>query len=604
MKKAGKFFSFLLAVCMIIGVGTFNVYAAINVPDTDWSDYAATEFDGGTGTKDDPYRIATAEQLAKLSKDVAERNEYNGSYFRLENDIDLSAHCWISIGNYNATVGYRSFEGFFDGNGKTITGMIVDSRSNDRSAGLFGYISSGKTAIEVGVKDLTIVDAKLYLDESGLDEYDSLCAGILSAGVMINDGFKGNGVFENITVSGAIEVVALTDGYNKVGGLIGDDNRSIIKNCKTDITITGATNAGGMVGLSANSTFENCEAKGKIEGLWALGGFVGYATSSTWDSKEDESTFKYCIADVEIIASNWSVGGFVGLAEFGKFENCASLGNVTSTVNRFDPRVGGFAGSIGNRDYLENTDATFIRCHSACLVESASNDYKAGGFIGNFVTGTLDGCSYDKEKNETLNTVGQGETDQQATGSDSKEILEKICVDVYCGHEYSEDFTVDEEATCTEDGSMSQKCIRCGAKGESVLIDRTDHDWESEYTLNRPATCTENGSKSIHCKNCDATKDEVIIDATGHDLEWVIDKEATETEDGWQHEVCKKGDYEGDPVKIPAKGPSKTPEIDDPETPNTGDSSITVSIAVVLMLISVAVFFVAAKLGQKKSRQQ
>lgn len=35
-----------------------------------WSDYAATDFAGGTGTVDDPYKIATAEQLAKLAADI------------------------------------------------------------------------------------------------------------------------------------------------------------------------------------------------------------------------------------------------------------------------------------------------------------------------------------------------------------------------------------------------------------------------------------------------------------------------------------------------------------------------------------------------------
>lgn len=590
---------------MIIGIDVISAYAANDVPDTDWIEYAAAEFDGGTGTKDDPYRIATAEQLAKLSKDVDEKIHYDGSFFRLENDIDLSAHCWTSIGNYTTTAGLSSFGGFFDGNGKTIKGMIVDSRSNCRSAGLFGYISGGRSGHTVGVKDLTIVDAKLYTDESGLDENDSLSAGILVAGSMVNDGFKGTGVYENITVSGTIDVVAVTAGYNKVGGLIGEDNRGIIKNCKTDVIITGATNVGGMVGLSSNSKFEDCLAEGKIDGLWVIGGFVGYSTSSTWDTKECESTFKRCIADVDITASNWNVGGFVGLAEFGTFENCASLGNVTSTVDRFEPRIGGFVGGVGSRDYLENSEATFIKCHSACLVTSASDDYDAGGFAGNFEVGTFENCSYDNEKNALLNAIGEGETDQQVTGADSKGTLGNICADVYGGHEYSEEFTVDKEPTCTEDGIESQKCIRCGKSGELVMIPHSGHEWNTDYTVDKEPTCTEDGAKSIHCKKCDEKKDETAIKATGHTLEWVTDKEATETEDGWKHEVCKKGDYEGDPVKIPATGTSKTPVNDGKEgSPNTGESSIAVNIAAILMLASGAVLFAAAGLRQKKSREQ
>lgn len=605
MKKAGKLAALLLAVCMIISIGVISAYAADDVPDTDWVDYAAAEFDGGTGTKDDPLKIATAEQLAKLTKDVDEGNSYNGSYFRLENDIDLSGHCWTSIGNYTATVGYISFGGFFDGNGKTITGMIVDSRSNCRSAGFFGYISGGMSGYTVGVKDLTIVDAKLYTDESGLDAYDSLSAGILAAGTMVNDGFKGTAVYENITVSGTIEVVGLTAGYHKVGGLIGDDNRGIVKNCKTDVNIVGATNVGGMVGISANTTFEDCEAKGKISGLWAVGGFVGYSITSTWDDKSTESNYKRCIADVDITVSNWNVGGFVGFAEFGKFENCASLGKVTSTVNAFEPRVGGFVGGMGDTSYLENSYPEFYNCHSASLVTSASTDYKAGGFAGNYSTGGLADCSYDKEKNAALNAIGEGETEQQAADGTTAETLENICIYVLGGHEYSEELTVDTEATCTEDGIMSQKCIRCGQKGELVIIPHSGHEWDTDYTTDKEPTCTVDGAKSIHCRKCDAKKDETVIKATGHTLEWVTDKEATETEDGWKHEVCKKGDYEGDPVKIPATGTSKTPADDGKEgSPNTGESSAAVNLAAILMLVSGAALFAVAAIKQKKSREQ
>ena len=41
-----------------------------NAPDGIWTDSAATTFAGGSGTKDDPYQIATPEQLAKLAADV------------------------------------------------------------------------------------------------------------------------------------------------------------------------------------------------------------------------------------------------------------------------------------------------------------------------------------------------------------------------------------------------------------------------------------------------------------------------------------------------------------------------------------------------------
>ena len=97
MKKSGKILGVLLAVCMVITMNVVSAYADSSVPDTKWNDYAATKFAGGTGTKDDPYRIENGEQLAKLSKDVWEGNTYKGKYFRLEKNVDLSAHRWIPI---------------------------------------------------------------------------------------------------------------------------------------------------------------------------------------------------------------------------------------------------------------------------------------------------------------------------------------------------------------------------------------------------------------------------------------------------------------------------------------------------------------------------
>lgn len=49
--------------------------------------------------------------------------------------------------------------------------------------------------------------------------------------------------------------------------------------------------------------------------------------------------------------------------------------------------------------------------------------------------------------------------------------------------------------------------------------------------------------------------------ATGHQYEWVIDKEATETEKGSKHEECTVCGYKKDAVEIPATGTPKTGDI-------------------------------------------
>ena len=489
MKKSGKILGVLLAVCMVITMNVVSAYADSSVPVTRWDNYAATKFAGGTGTKDDPYRIENGEQLAKLAKDVSARNTHKGEYFRLEKNVDLSAHRWIPIGDFGGS-SYKSFEGFLDGNCKTISGMVVDQSKDQQSAGLFGYISNATKGNEVGVKDLTIANAALYVDESILaDPNGFVSAGILVAGAMVNDGYKGTGVFENISVSGTITVKA-TNGSNKIGGLIGDDNRCIVRNCATDVTITGASNTGGMTGTSCTTTFENCTAKGRISGLWGLGGFVGYATTSNGNDKTTESTFTNCIADVAVKASDWNVGGFVGLAEFGTLKNSASFGTVTSTVTGWEPRAGGFVGRAGN--------VTFVKCHSASLVTCDRKD-TCGGFAGKFEVGTTDGCSFDNQKNTNLNGIGTNKTEQQVEACITQKNLSNICEDVYGDHHYAEELTVDQEATCSEEGSKSYHCIRCDAKGKSFVIPKIN----LTHVDAKAATAESAGNIEYwHCEKC------------------------------------------------------------------------------------------------------
>ena len=489
MKKGGKFLGVLLAVCMVITMNVVSAYADSSVPVTRWDNYAATKFAGGTGTKDDPYRIENGEQLAKLAKDVSARNTHKGEYFRLEKNVDLSAHRWIPIGDFGGS-SYKSFEGFLDGNCKTISGMVVDQSKDQQSAGLFGYISNATKGNEVGVKDLTIANAALYVDESILaDPRGFVSAGILVAGAMVNDGYKGTGAFENISVSGTITVKA-TNGSNKIGGLIGDDNRCIVRNCATDVTITGASNTGGMTGISCTTTFENCTAKGRISGLWGLGGFVGYATTSNGNDKTTESTFTNCIADVAVEASDWNVGGFVGFAKFGTFKNSASFGTVTSTVTGWEPRAGGFVGCAGN--------VTFVKCHSASLVTCDRKD-TCGGFAGKFVVGTTAGCSFDNQKNANLNGIGTNKTEQQVEACITQKNLSNICVDVYGDHHYAEERTVDQEATCSEEGSESYHCIRCDAKGKSFVIPKIN----LKHVDAKAATAESAGNIEYwHCEKC------------------------------------------------------------------------------------------------------
>ena len=131
-----------LAMVMVLGILGTGIVPADAAPDGNWIDYAAEAFAGGSGTADDPYRIATAVQLAKLAKDVNSAvlgSTHEGEYFVLTDSISLSKHAWTPIGR--GPVGDPpsdfAFSGYFDGAGHTITGLYVDTTSTGYYAGLY-----------------------------------------------------------------------------------------------------------------------------------------------------------------------------------------------------------------------------------------------------------------------------------------------------------------------------------------------------------------------------------------------------------------------------------------------------------------------------------
>lgn len=508
MKEKIKYVGAMLICFIAVLFMQMPVLADDEVPATAWRDNAATEFAGGSGTATDPYLITDGAQLAKVAKDVEDNvTVYKDVYFRLENDIDLSAHRWNPIGVWkwyeNGAIENKTFAGFLDGNGKTITGLIVDERTEKNSAGLFGNIrDNAGTATNVGAKDLNIVDARIYATDEGMRRSSSA---ILAGYVIANFGHTIR--FDNISVSGTITNTKV--GKTMIsGGLIGEVCRATVDNCQADVKIEGGDNTGGFVGIDASSTYTNCKVTGKVTGLWAIGGFVGYAQEA---DPETMSTFKNCVAEVDIVASDWRAGGFAGYMEKGKASSCAALGDVTSSVTEWDPRVGGFVGEIGTSGATGS--AILDKCHVAGKVTAASTDYKAGGFVGTHTEGTYTDCSFDSEKNPGLAAYGEGdEAAVPVEAGTTTAVSGNLCEDIYGGHAWESDYTVDVAPTCGTSGSESIHCSRCGNSKSAREIPATGlHDWQ--WVIDIPAAVGVAGSKHEQCSICATTKPAVTIPA-------------------------------------------------------------------------------------------
>ena len=102
-------------------------------------------FAGGTGTREDPYEIATLEELKAFRDSVNNGESYQGTYIMLTADIDLENKEWKPIGTEG-----KPFRGTFDGSGNTISNLYIekgfDNTVSNSYVGLFGLTNSPAAA--------------------------------------------------------------------------------------------------------------------------------------------------------------------------------------------------------------------------------------------------------------------------------------------------------------------------------------------------------------------------------------------------------------------------------------------------------------------------
>ena len=109
---------------------------------TVWNGTTAAEFASGSGTKDDPFIITTAEQLHKMVRDGGLNSEGKPAYYQVAKGVtalylndtrpyetanDFAANSG-SLKNWSGDLSdySQSFDGYFDGNGVTIYGLYSE----------------------------------------------------------------------------------------------------------------------------------------------------------------------------------------------------------------------------------------------------------------------------------------------------------------------------------------------------------------------------------------------------------------------------------------------------------------------------------------------
>ncbi len=317
----------------------------------------------------DYFAIGTAEELISFRSIVNSGCKFAGVDVKLTADIDLGEQNWLPIGNYRQSnnFGNHTFEGKFDGQNHTISGLFINGdaypenyKEKDSVYGaLFGYVAN---AI---VKNFTIRGTVIGTDVGG-------AIGALG---------------ENCTVDNVTSYVDLTgkkgekaDGLvrGKVAGIVictkGDNSK--ISNCKNygNITATngGKNPTGGIVALVGHAiSVENCENRGEINATQteSVGGIMGCSDKSI--------SFSGCKNFANVTGLNY-VGGIAG-STAGTFTGCENSGKITGQNGEGNAAVGGIVGKVGG------ADITVSGCKNSGQVTAPQKDNVinfAGGLVG------------------------------------------------------------------------------------------------------------------------------------------------------------------------------------------------------------------------------
>lgn len=334
----------------------------------------ATKFAGGDGKEGSPYQIANRAQLAYLAKQVNggtdndkkvndKKEDYNGSYFILTADIDLSSFFWTPIGKDSK----HPFKGNFDGQGYCVKGLKVrqeNTKKDNVYAGLFGYASDG-TLRNLGV---WLAKEGVWAGPSESTEgfYYANAGGIAGQAKYIFNCY--------VTGEGVVEAV----GKSKDNGGPSSD-------------VSSSSRAGGIVGYLYYS-LSNCYATVGVKASGAsdndvkansyAGGIAGFGSS---DSDYGLSQ-TYATGVVEAAGDGYNyAGGIYGSHSTGPFSNNLALNPVITGGEGTSGRIFGKTTSISNKP-SDNYASPKILVNGYSVSGGADSDMNGdpGVDLGNF----------------------------------------------------------------------------------------------------------------------------------------------------------------------------------------------------------------------------
>jgi len=328
------------------------------------------KYSGGSGTAEDPYQIATAEDLIALG----ETPEDYDKHFILTENIDLDPNipggkvfdkAVIAPDTDEWTDWFQgtAFTGVFDGKDHIVRNLNIDARGTDSGyLGLFGMIGESSKVKNLGVEHANIAGGK----------------DCLWLGVLVGDNLRGT-IFRCHT-SGSISVTLR--GYG-IGGLVGYNREGTIINCHADTKIRGADTTlsiGGLVGDNAST--------GDI--------YITLGTSGGWIAN------CYATGSISGGDTNICLGGLVGYFGDGSITNSYSTANVTA--GKESAQLGGLVGGMGT--FLGDYGGLVTNCYAAGSVRAGKDSSRLGGLVGDIWLSRVSNCFWDVQTSGQFTSAG------------------------------------------------------------------------------------------------------------------------------------------------------------------------------------------------------
>ncbi|MEH0098091.1 MBG domain-containing protein [Pannonibacter sp. Pt2] len=219
----------------------------------------------------------TAYMLVNTVHDLQNmQNNLSGTY-ALGRDIDASSTAAWNNGEGFEPIGNGAgtFDGLFDGQGLTISGLTIN-RGSASNVGMFWRVGSVGTVRNTGFDGASVQADSFAGVVTGANS--GTITNVHATGTVTVSGDVAGGLagFSDGTISLSHASVAVT-GNSYVGGLVGNNVSAFVTSSYATGAVSGASNTGGLVGYNDNGTVSGSYASGAVTGTGSnIGGLIGF----------------------------------------------------------------------------------------------------------------------------------------------------------------------------------------------------------------------------------------------------------------------------------------------------------------------------------------